>query len=324
MAIFFSSSRNTNVVVTSPATRKGATTRVFDGFKEFAVQTGEVTLKGLAGGHPDRPPLLLLHGHPETHLMWHRVAAALAQDFFVVAQDLRGYGGSSRPPASDDHRAYSKRAMANDAVAVMKFFGFERFSVAAHDRGARVTARLVVDHPDRVSRALLLDVAPSLDMYACDEPAFAKAYWHWFFLIQRRPLPETLIGNNPREYVEGVLGGRHAGLAPFPSWVLDNYVASLTGVGKAIGICEDYRAAATCDLDDDREDRASGIRTTVPLRVLWARHGVIDKHFDPLSLWRIVAADVSGRDLDCGHYLPEEAPEEVLSEIRAFNGIQLP
>lgn len=291
---------------------------MFDHFRPFEVEAGQVTLRGRAGGRRDAPPLLLLHGHPQTHLMWHRLADDLARDFFVVAADLRGYGDSSRPAATSDHRAHSKRAMADDAVRVMRWFGAERFAVAAHDRGARVAARLVVDHPQAVSKAVLMDVAPTLDMYRCPDPEFARAYWHWFFLIQPAPLPESLIEANPRGYVEGVLGGRHAGLAPFPAEVLDNYVAGVTGPGNAVGLCEDYRAASTCDLDDDRRDRDTGVRTDVPLRILWAKHGVIERLFDPIALWRNVALDVSGRALDCGHYLPEEAPAEVLAEIRTF------
>lgn len=189
---------------------------VFDLFQPFEVETGQMKLGGRVGGRRDAPPLLLLHGHPETHLMWHRVADDLARDFFVVAADLRGYGVSSRPAATTDHRAHSKRAMAEDAVLLMRSFGAERFAVAAHDRGARVAARLAVDYPDAVSRAVLMDVAPTLDMYHCADPEFPRSYWHWFFLIQPGPLPESLIEANPRGYVEGVLGGRHAGLAPFP------------------------------------------------------------------------------------------------------------
>jgi haloacetate dehalogenase len=292
---------------------------MFDHFQPFEAEISPVvTLRGRAGGRRTAPPLLLMHGHPQTHLMWHRMADELARDFFVVAADLRGYGESSRPATTADHRSYSKRAMASDAVALMRTFGVERFAVAAHDRGARVAARLAVDHPHALSAALLMDIAPTLDMYACSDPEFAKAYWHWFFLIQPAPLPESLIEANPRAYVEGVLLGRHAGLAPFPEEILSSYVAAVTGPGQASGLCEDYRAAATCDLDDDRQDRESGVLIPVPLRVLWAEHGVIARHFDPLELWRQIASNVSGRALDCGHYLPEEKPGEVLTEIREF------
>ncbi|MGO1510267.1 MAG: alpha/beta fold hydrolase [Actinomycetaceae bacterium] len=273
------------------------------------------------GAHPgDKPPLLLLHGHPETHVMWHRVAPGLARDFAVVAPDLRGYGSSGRPAPGPDHAAYSKRAMARDAVELMSSLGHERFAVAGHDRGARVAARLVADHPGRVTRAMLLDVAPTLDMYEATDRAFASAYWHWFFLIQPAPMPEALAGANPRAYVEGVMGARHAGLAPFPAEVLDQYVAAFEGTDRAAGPANDYRAANGIDLEHDRADRAAGYRITTPLRVLWARHGVIERLFDPLALWGRVADDVSGRAVDCGHYLPEEAPEEILAEMREFFG----
>lgn len=250
--------------------------------------------------------------------MWHRVAPALAEDFHVVAPDLRGYGESERPAASLDHSSYSKREMARDAVELMRRLGHERFFVAGHDRGGRVTARLVADVPESVEKAMLLDVAPTLDMYEGTTREFAAAYWHWFFLIQPAPMPESLIGANPRAYVEGVMGARHAGLAPFPAEVLERYVAGFTGAERAAGACEDYRAAATIDLEHDRADRAAGRTTPVPLRVLWARYGVIERLFAPLALWGRVADTVSGRVLDCGHYLAEERPGEVLKEMRAF------
>lgn len=288
------------------------------GFTEFSVKVNGVIQRGRHGGDPSRPALLLLHGHPETHLMWHRTTPQLAEDFFVVAPDLRGYGRSSRPSPGADHAAYSKRAMARDAVELMHQFGHTRFAAAGHDRGGRVVGRLAADHPDRLTHALVLDVAPTLDMYEGTDRSFAAAYWHWFFLIQPAPLPERLIAADPRAYVEGVMGGRHAGLAPFPAEVLEDYVAAISSEELASGLCEDYRAAAGIDLEHDRADRAAGRRTPVPLRALWAEHGVVGRLYDPLALWRQVAEEVSGRALDCGHYLPEERPEEVVSEIRRF------
>lgn len=296
---------------------------LFPGFEQLDQVVDGVRLRGRrspASPGEHKPPLLLLHGHPETHVMWHRIAPALAQDFAVVAPDLRGYGDSDRPAATPDGAVYSKRRMARDAIGLMAALGHERFSVVAHDRGARVAARLAADHPERVERAMLLDIAPTLDMYEGTTRAFAAAYWHWFFLTQPAPLPETLIGANPRAYVEGVMGGRHAGLTPFPPEVLDAYVAGLDGAERACGACEDYRSAATIDLDHDRADRAAGRLIETPLRVLWGRYGVIERLFDPLPLWRAVAVSVTGRALDCGHYLPEEAPDEVLAEVRAFLG----
>ena len=293
---------------------------MFDGFPDLDVTVNGVRLRGRLGPDRDRRPLLLLHGHPQSHLIWHRVAPSLARDFFPVLPDLRGYGDSDRPPAVPDHSTYSKREMARDCVELMRHLGHDRFDVVAHDRGARVAARLAADHPDRVGRVMLLDIAPTLDMYENTTRAFATAYWHWFFLIQPAPVPETLIGADPRTYVEAVMGSRHAGLTPFPPDVLAEYVAGMTGPDRVFGMCEDYRAAATIDLEHDRADRAAGRRITAPLRVLWGERGIIGRLFDPLALWRGVADDVSGRSVDCGHYLPEERPDEIEREIRTFLG----
>lgn len=296
---------------------------MFSAYEEFEVDLGDVRIAGRATD-VGRPPLLLLHGHPQAHLIWHRVADELAQEFSVVAMDLRGYGASSRPraePGADaEHSVYSKRTMARDALAVMRHHGYERFAVAAHDRGARVAARLVADHPQAVTRAILMDIAPTLDMYEGTTREFATAYWHWFFLIQPEPMPERLITGDPAAYVERVMGTRAAGLAPFPPEVLQAYVDAMTGPDAAHGMCEDYRASATIDLDHDRADRESGHRITTPLRILWGRQGVIERLFDPLTLWRGVADDVSGEALQCGHYLAEEVPELVLAQIREFLG----
>jgi len=291
---------------------------MFDGFPELDVTVNGVRLRGRLGPDPDRPPVLLLHGHPESHLIWHKVAPTLALDFFLVLPDLRGYGDSDRPAATADHSSYSKREMARDCVELMAQLGHRRFDVVAHDRGARVAARLAADHPDRVGRVMLMDIAPTLDMYENTTRAFATTYWHWFFLIQPAPVPETLIGTNPRTYVEAVMGSRHAGLTPFPPEVLNRYVNAMTGADRVSGMCEDYRAAATIDLDHDRADREAGRRITAPLRVLWGERGIVGRLFDPLALWRGVADDVTGRSVDCGHYLPEEVPEEIEREIREF------
>ncbi len=201
---------------------------MFSGFTRLDIEVNGVRLRGRVGPDPHKAPLLLLHGHPESHLMWHRVVPALAEDYFIVAPDLRGYGDSGRPAPSPDHSTYSKREMARDCIALMEALGHQRFFVAGHDRGARVAARLAADAPGRVIRAMLLDVAPTLDMYEDTSLAFATAYWHWFYLIQPAPMPETLIGANPRAYVEGVMGARHAGLTPFPQEVLDHYVQDST------------------------------------------------------------------------------------------------
>jgi len=200
----------------------------------------------------------------------------------------------------------------------MRHHGFERFGVLAHDRGARVAHRLAADHAEVVERMLLLDIAPTLAMYEQTSEAFAKAYWHWFFLIQPPPLPEALIASDPVRYVRSVMGGRHAGLAPFAPEVLAEYERCASIAGTAESICEDYRASATIDLVHDRADIAAGRQLAQPLRVLWGEHGAVGKAFDVLALWRERAANVSGRALPCGHYVPEEAPDELLAEALAF------
>lgn len=293
---------------------------MFEQFVPLEVAVGEVTVRGRISrpAAEPRPPLLLVHGHPQTHVMWHRIADRLAERFTVVAPDLRGYGATSRPPTDEGHTPYSKRAMARDLVELMERLGFESYAVCAHDRGARVAHRLLVDHPDRVSQAMLLDIAPTLDMYGATDRAFAEAYFHWFFLIQPEPLPEALVGADPRAYVENLVGSRHAGLAAFTTEALDAYATALAQPGAVHTMCEDYRASATIDLEHERADREDGRLITTPLRVLWGRHGVVGRLFDPLALWSALATDVSGRAVDCGHYLAEEAPDEVLAEIVGF------
>ncbi|GAP36634.1 Haloacetate dehalogenase H-1 [Piscinibacter sakaiensis] len=291
---------------------------LFPGFVARQVPVAEgVSLRVLSGG--EGPPLLLLHGHPQTHAIWHRVAPALARRFQVIAPDLRGYGESAKPPGGADHAAYAKRAMAADLVALMRAFGHARFDVLAHDRGARVTHRLALDHPQALRRAALLDIAPTLDMYAGTTEAYARAYWHWFFLIQPAPLPERLIEADPGAYVREVIGNR-VGLAPFDPRALAEYARCLALPGSAHGLCEDYRAAAGIDLEHDRADRAAGRRVEAPLLVLWGAEGIVQRCFDPLALWRAVAREVRGQALPCGHYLPEEAPDALLAQVLPFFG----
>jgi len=264
------------------------------------------------------PALVLLHGHPQTHVMWHRVAAELARHHRVVAFDLRGYGDSGRPPADPAHQAHSKREMALDVLHGMRMLGDDRFQVLAHDRGARVAHRLAVDHPQAVERMLLLDIAPTLAMYERTTREFALAYWHWFFLVQPAPLPERLIEADPAAYVHELMGRRHAGLEVFHPDALAAYTQALSRPGSATSVCEDYRASAGVDLEHDRQDIASGRRLHQPLRVLWGRQGAVGRCFDVLALWRERASDVGGRALDCGHYIAEEAPQELVIEARTF------
>ena len=288
-------------------------------FSHFDVHTVEregVRLHTRAGGAGS--PLLLLHGHPQSMVMWHKVLPALAARHRVVLMDLRGYGDSGRPGADAQHSHHSKREMALDAVAVMRAHGFEHFDLLAHDRGARVAHRLAADHPQAVGRLMLLDIAPTLAMYENTSEAFARAYWHWFALIQPAPLPEALIDSDPTRYVRSVMGARHAGLTPFTPEALAEYERCAAIAGTGTSICEDYRASAGVDLEHDRADVAAGRCLTQQLRVLWGEHGAVGRCFDVLALWRERATQVTGQALPCGHYLAEELPQQVAAEALNF------
>ena len=293
---------------------------MFDGFTSFSIQRNGIRLQGRTAlnATSQAPPLLLLHGHPQTHAMWHKVAPELAKRFKLVLLDLRGYGDSSRPESDAQHTIYSKREMAHDAIAVMQHFGFSQFSILAHDRGARVAHRLATDYPERVQRMMLLDIAPTLAMYENTTQAFATAYWHWFFLIQPPPLPEALIESDPVRYIRSVMGIRHAGLAAFVPEAMAQYERCIQIPGSARGICEDYRASSGIDLEHDRTDIAAGKKLSMPLKILWGEHGVVGANFDVLKLWGERATNVAGRALACGHYIAEEAPGELLAEAHNF------
>lgn len=289
---------------------------MFAGFLKDQRHVNGVDIAYRIGG--SGPGLLLLHGHPQTHVIWHKVAEQLAAHFTVVAADLRGYGDSGKPLANDHHTNYSKREMAKDSIELMKSLGFEQFSVLAHDRGARVAHRLALDHPQAVQRMVLLDIAPTLSMYTQTNEAFARAYWHWFFLIRPAPLPETLIEADPESYLRSVMGSRSAGLKPFTAEAFGEYLRCLKQPGTARGICEDYRASASIDLDHDRADIDTGRHLNLPLLVLWGAEGTVGRCFEPLKEWQHVATDVRGKALPAGHYIAEEAPELLLAEVLAF------
>ncbi|WP_208458688.1 alpha/beta fold hydrolase [Comamonas antarctica] len=283
--------------------------------QRIAVDEG-VELHAWVGGQG--PALLLVHGHPQTSAIWHRVVPTLAQHFTLVVADLRGYGDSSKPRGAPDHANYSKRVLARDLLRLMQQLGHARFSVLAHDRGARVAHRLAMDHAGAVERLVLLDIAPTLSMYEQTSEDFARAYWHWFFLIQAAPLPERLIEADPGAYVRDVMGGRSAGLAPFDARALAEYARCLALPGAAHGLCEDYRASAGIDLAHEREDRAEGRRLAMPLLVLWGEQGVVHRCFQPLQEWQRLADDVRGWPLPCGHYIAEEAPRALLDAALPF------
>jgi haloacetate dehalogenase len=290
----------------------------FGDYEPFRVDAAGVEIAGMKGG--EGPPLLLLHGYPQTHEIWHACADELARHFTVIATDLRGYGESAKPASDASHAPYSKRAMAADQMHVMRQFGFERFMVCGHDRGARVAHRLAVDFADAVDRLMLLDIAPTLAMYDATDRFFATANFHWFMLIQPSPLPESLIRANPRAYLDRLFGSGPAGLAPFAPRAMQAYREAFVAPGVIEATCEDYRAAASIDLEHEREDIERGVKMACPLRVLWGEYGIIGQRFDAIAEWRRVARDVSGRALPCGHYIPEEQPDALVEEMLAFFG----
>ena len=290
---------------------------LFPGFRSELVRTTGADIRAAVGPRRDAPALLLLHGYPQTHAIWHRMAPRLAERFNVVASDLRGYGDSGKPATTPDHAPYSKRAMAADQVELMAALGHERFFLAGHDRGGRVAHRLCVDHPARVEKVAVLDIAPTLAMYEQTTEFFARAYWHWFFLILPAPVPERMIGNAIDCILPAKMGSGSAGLSPFAPEAWAEYVRCFTP-GMVHASCEDYRAAASIDLEHDRADREAGRRVRAPLLALWGAKGVVERCFRPLDEWRRVADHVEGRALSAGHYLPEEVPDLVTEELERF------
>lgn len=286
---------------------------MFEGFEERRVETSGAAIHLLSAG--EGPPLLLLHGYPQSHVMWHRVAPRLAEEFTVVVADLRGYGDSAKPASGPDHAAYSKRATAQDQVEVMARLGFERFFVAGHDRGGRVAHRMALDHAERVLKLAVLDIVPTHKIFATTDANLARLYFHWFFLIQPEPFPETLIGAEPAFYLETMLG-RWGASDCFAPEAMAEYLRCFRDAAAIHASCEDYRAAATIDLEHDEADMAR--KVACPLLALWGERGAMERLYDVLECWRERAAEVQGRALPCGHFLPEEAPDETHAELRAF------
>jgi haloacetate dehalogenase len=293
-----------------------ADTALFPGFASRRIPVTGAEIHCVIGG--SGPPLLLLHGYPQTHAMWHRIAPALAERHTVVCSDLRGYGDSAKPDGGERHVNYSKRAMAADQVELMRALGFERFRLAGHDRGGRVAHRLCLDHPRAVERVAVLDISPTRIMYGRTDQAFATAYYHWFFLIQPFDLPERLIGADPVYYLRRKIGAWSGGLGYFDLRALAEYERCFSDPATIHATCEDYRAAASIDLEHDAEDAAA--RVACPLLALWGDKGVVNRLFDPIRDWGSVAVDVRGRALPSGHFLAEEAPAATLAELSAFFG----
>ena len=289
----------------------------FDGFAEETREANGQTLRLRRAG--DGPPLLLLHGNPQTHAMWHEVAPVLARRFTVVCPDLRGYGLSSKPPVSPGAAAYAKRELAADMAALMAGLGHERFGVVAHDRGARVAHRLALDFPERVERLCVMDIVPTVVHFERTDMAFALGYYHWFFLAQPHPLPERMIGRDVEDWFRLQTSREPKDDGFFAPEARADYLAALRTPGTVAAICEDYRAATGVDLEHDRESRAAGRRIACPLLVLWGAKGRIGTWYEPLKVWRDYAdAKVAGGAVNSGHYLAEEAPEEVLAALDGF------
>ena len=288
---------------------------MFDGFELATIDVGEIRVRARIGG--DGPPLLLLHGNPQTHVMWHRVAPLLADDFTVVVPDLRGYGMTSKPPSTPEHHPYSKRVMAEDQIGLMAVLGHDRFSVAGHDRGGRVGYRLALDHPEVVERLAVLDIVPTGEAFSRGGREFGLSLYHWFFLAQPAPLPEKLIGADP-EWFWRWHTTRGPDTSFFDPEALDDYLACFRDPETIRGMCEDYRAGATVDFEHDLADMETGGKIRCPTLVLWGARAKLGEWYDMVDLWRAWAGDVQGRSLPCGHYLAEEAPSETAAELLAF------
>jgi haloacetate dehalogenase len=292
----------------------------FDGFEAGFHEVNGIRLFVRTGGNAAGPAVLLLHGFPQTHAMWHRVAQRLAARFRLVLPDLRGYGDSDKPADTPDHAQQSKRTMAQDLADLMARLGHERFAVAGHDRGGRVAHRLALDHPRAVAKLALIDIAPTLDMYEATDMRFASAYYHWFHLIQPSPLPERMIGGDARFYLHSKLGGWGSrGLGFIEPEALAEYERCFCQAAAIHSACEDYRASAGIDLKHDRASRAAGHKIACDMLVLWGERGVVQRLFEPHALWQAQCAGrVSGWAMPAGHFIPEELPEETAAALAGF------
>ena len=288
---------------------------MFKDFQEGQFIHGDISINCVIGGNG--PPLLLLHGYPQTHVMWHKVAPALAKEFTVVASDLRGYGDSGKPATADDHAPYSKRAMARDQIELMAHLGFKKFYLAGHDRGGRVGHRMTLDHPVAVQKLAVLDIAPTYSMYTTTDMEFARAYYHWFFLIQKYDLPERLIGSNPEYYLGKKFGQWGRDGSAFSDEAMAEYIRCFTPE-MIHASCEDYRASASIDLVHDDEDIQSGKKIDCPLLCLWGTKGFVGRKYDVIYEWCKWAKDVRGHGIPCGHYIPEEEPQKTIDALLSF------
>jgi len=296
------------------ASRKRGKIVMYAGFQKKRINVTKTYINMVTGG--DGPPLLLLHGYPQTHVMWHKVASDLAKQFTLVIPDLRGYGDSGTPEVDGEHFNYSKRANALDQVELMTSLGYERFMVAGHDRGARVAHRMALDHTDKIEKLCVLDIIPTHRVFADSDKRLATMYWHWFFLIQKHPLPETLIGNNVEFYLRSQFGAWGNGDDFITDEAFSEYFRCFKNSRVIEATCEDYRAGASIDLTHDEVDMDRKIEC--PLLVLWGASGAMHKLYDVVDVWRDRAKDVSGWAVDSGHFIPEEAPDTILEAFASF------
>jgi len=290
---------------------------MLDGFKRSEIKSKGARIVTVVGG--SGPPLLLMHGNPFNHLSWHKVAPPLARDFTVVCTDLRGYGDSEKPPGGEDHSGYSFRAMAQDQVEVMAALGFDKFHTAGHDRGARVLHRMCLDHPQKVTRAAILDIIPQHHLLNHVSRQWGTFSWHWFFNIQPYDLPERMMGADPDWFIQKKLAKTPQGLAFFGKEALAEYMRCFRNPETIHAMCEDYRATFGVDLDMDTADFAAGRKIACPVLLLWGASGGVGRNHKPAEVWANYATDIRGaKALPCGHYLSEEAPEETYRELRDF------
>lgn len=299
-----------------------ATMKLGTDFVPFTIPiTHEVSIQGSQAG--EGPPLLLLHGFPQTNLIWHKIASKLTSSYRVIALDLRGYGASSKPPGDAAHKAYSKSVMAQDIITVMDRLNHPKFFICGHDRGGRVAHQLCINHPDKVIKAMVFDIAPTLAMFSATDQMMATTYWHWFFLIQPAPFPETVMLDSPELFAgkfmgAGAYGGKNTSEVFHPD-AMKEYTDLFRDKAGVHAMCEDYRAGASIDLDEQREDIEKGRKIQCPFKVLWGKHGIVEKKHDAIEEWKkVCSGEVTGEALDCGHYIPEEKPQEVIEHIKNF------
>ena len=285
--------------------------------KEEKIKVNNIKINFRHGGRGE--PLLLIHGYPQTHVMWHKIASKLSKNFYVICPDLRGYGDSSKPKGLKNHQNYSKKTMAKDMIELINYLGFDQFYLVGHDRGARVAHRMCLDYEERVLKACLMDIVPTYHMFENTNQNFATGYYHWFFLIQPDNLPEKMIGKDPIYYLKEKLkrwsDKNIAFEKKFDEKAVEEYIRCFDE-DSIHGTCEDYRAGASIDMVDDKKSRNRKINT--PLLVLWGKKGFINRNYDVIKIWQEYANNIQGKTLDCGHFLPEEKPEDVLKELNCF------